>query len=132
MINTNDNYKNKLQVLLQQNFKITPIYKEISEWTDEDGYHMGVYLSINKKAHEFTHNQANTLNDFNNIFTYNCEEKRKQISYLEKINIYNKTIIEDENNDTNSIVIFLTESKHKIKKKAEQSACKEAFNTLNM
>lgn len=130
LINTNDNYKNKLQVLLQQNFKITPIYKEISEWTEEEGYHMGVYLSINKKAHQFTHEESYNLEQFNKIFN-NSFQETTETSYLEKINMYNKSIIENENSTSNSIVIFLTESKHKIKKKAEQSACKEAFNILH-
>ena len=43
MLQTDDNYKNILQVKIQKIFKTTPIYKEISEESDE-GYHMGVYL----------------------------------------------------------------------------------------
>ena len=45
LLQTNDNYKNRLQVVLQKAFKVTPIYMEISEW-DEKGYHMGVFLCI--------------------------------------------------------------------------------------
>ena len=32
LVNNNDNYKNQLQVQLQQAFKVTPIYKEINGW----------------------------------------------------------------------------------------------------
>lgn len=130
LINNDDNFKNLLQVVLQQNFKITPIYKEISEWDEETGYHMGVYLSINKKHHEFIHNDKNvfSLEQFNSKFNdiiSTCEGQ------LDKIKKYYNDVILNEENDTKSLVLFLTESKHKIKKKAEQSACKEAYNILN-
>ena len=130
LINTDNNFKNLLQVILQQNFKITPIYKEISEWDEDTGYHMGVYLSINKKHHEFTHNDSCVYNleQFNKQFH---NTKSNAMSQLEKIkSCYNDIILNEENN-INSLVIFLSESKHKIKKKAEQSACKQAYEILN-
>ena len=42
LLNNDDNFKNKLQIILQKEFKITPYYIEIEK--DLDGYHMGVYL----------------------------------------------------------------------------------------
>ena len=59
LITTNDNYKNLLQVQLQQNFRVTPIYKEINDWDEDEGYHMGVYLSVHYKSHEFKHTDNN-------------------------------------------------------------------------
>ena len=130
LINTDNNFKNLLQVILQQNFKITPIYKEISDWDEDTGYHMGVYLSINKKQHEFTHQDSCVYNleQFNKQFH---NTKSNATSQLEKIKSYYNDIILNEENNTNTLVIFLSESKHKIKKKAEQSACKQAYEILN-
>ena len=104
MLQTDDNYKNILQVKIQKIFKTTPIYKEISEESDE-GYHMGVYLCVGQKHHNLNHDDANQYEDFGsfeNIQSYYEMHKK--------------------------IFIFLGESKHKIKKKAEQSACKMALD----
>ena len=91
---------------------------------------MGVYLAINKKHHEFKHTDKNVFNleqfntKFNNIIS-GCN------SQLDKIKKYYTDVILNEEEKDNDLVIFLTESKHKIKKKAEQSACKEAYHILN-
>jgi len=119
LIQNDDNYKNILQVMLQKTFQITPTYREISEWNEETGYHMGVYLCLNKKKHEFTPND-----DF--------------IEHIEKYINKNKPALEnlknywdtcEKNND--GIVIILGNSKHKIKKKAEQAACKISIKKLS-
>ena len=52
LIQSDDNYKNILQVILQKAFQVTPVYREITDWDDDTGYHMGVYLCLNKKSHE--------------------------------------------------------------------------------
>ena len=39
-------------------------------------------------------------------------------------------ISDSDNNTNDGWVIFLSASKHKIKKKAEQAACKESINKL--
>ena len=44
LIQNDDNYKNILQVMLQKAFQVTPIYREVSGWDENEGYHMGVYL----------------------------------------------------------------------------------------
>jgi len=104
LLQTDDNYKNILQVKIQKIFKTTPIYKEISEESDE-GYHMGVYLCVGQKHHNFIHSDANQFEDYGS---------------LENIKSYYET--------HKRVFIFLGESKHKIKKKAEQSACKMALD----
>ena len=53
LIQSDDNYKNILQVMLQKAFQVTPIYREINDWDEETGYHMGVYLCLRVKAHQF-------------------------------------------------------------------------------
>ena len=139
LINTNDNYKNLLQVQLQQNFKVTPIYKEINNWDEDEGYHMGVYLGINYKSHEFTHDNVIDIDTFLKMHKKDIdysinEQKIKDITLLKKIKMYYEKCISDIEVDSNGglvrFVIFLSDSKHKIKKKAEQTACKFAYESL--
>ena len=107
LLQKDDNYKNILQVKIQKIFKTTPIYKEISEESDE-GYHMGVYLCLGQKHHDLNHVDANLYEDFGS---------------LENIKAYYDM--------HGKIFIFFGESKHKIKKKAEQSACKMALDKFS-
>lgn len=127
LITTNDNYKNLLQVQLQQNFKVTPIYKEINDWDEDEGYHMGVYLSIHYKSHQFTHTGNNVfyIDDF---FIQNTISFDSNKTFIQNLKSHYDQLIENE--QTPSFVIFLADSKHKIKKKAEQSACKTAFEKI--
>jgi len=104
LLQTDDNYKNILQVKIQKMFKTTPVYKEISE-EGEDGYHMGVYLCLGQSHHILTHENANDYEVFGS---------------LENIKSYYDV--------HGKIFIFLAESKHNIKKKAEQSACQDALS----
>ena len=121
LITTNDNYKNLLQVQLQQNFKVTPIYKEFNDWDEDTGYHMGVYLSVYYKAHEFEHHQQYNIDNF---FTKNNITKDPTLPFIENIKNYYESL------DNANFIIFLGESKHKIKKKAEQRACKFAYEKV--
>ncbi len=114
LIQNDDNYKNILQVILQKAFQVTPVYREITEWDDETGYHMGVYLCLNIKKHQFTPQDENI----------------KGIEFWGSFeNLKDAWKYRDEKWD-NGLVIFLSESKHKIKKKAEQAACKMAIDSL--
>ena len=115
LIQTDDNYKNILQVMLQKAFQVTPIYREISDWDEETGYHMGVYLAINVKSHEFTPSDSSILK---------IELFKNNKKPLENI----KDLLVE--NPEKKLVVFLAEDKHKIKKKAEQSACKMAIDKL--
>ncbi len=108
LLQNDDNYKNILQVLIQKEFKITPVYVEISPHDDDEGYHMGVYLCLGQDAHGLSHSQSvpfSKFKSFDNIQEY-LEERGK-------------------------IYVFLGESKHKIKKKAEQAACKMGVDQIN-
>ena len=106
--------------MLQKAFQITPIYREISEWDEETGYHMGVYLCLNKKKHEFTPNDE---------FIEPIEKYiNKNNPALENLKNYWDTC---EKNDNIGLVIILGDSKHKIKKKAEQAACKISIEKLS-
>ena len=116
LIKNDDNYKNILQVMLQKAFQVTPVYREVSEWDEELGYHMGVYLCINIKSHEFEPTDDCVLK---------IEFFKNNTKPLDNI----KELLID--NPEKKMVIFLSEDKHKIKKKAEQSACKMAIDKLN-
>jgi ribonuclease-3 len=105
LILCDDNYKNILQVKLQKEFKTTPDYLEISSL---DFYHMGVYLCIGQPIWKTTIKQALPFSQFGSF---------------EAIQEYIKK--------HSSILIFLGEGKHKIKKKAEQLACEQALKLLD-
>ena len=94
LIKINDNYKNRLQVVLQKSFKVTPIYMEIGEWDEDNGYHMGVFLCIGQHSHGLTKADSLSLKDLGNC--------------LEDIVIYMA-------NGNDKIWLFLGDSKHKIK-----------------
>ena len=106
LINTDDNYKNQLQVIIQKEFKITPEYLEISH-EQEFGYEMGVYICIGQSIHNIDITSAIDFNNFNNFPNIH--------KYLE---------------DTEKVLVFLGKGLHKIKKKAEQIACDEAIKKI--
>jgi len=105
LIENDDNYKNILQVKIQKEFKTTPDYIELSH--DDNGYEMGVFLCLGKPIYDLNYADALPYNYFNNF---------------EKIQEYY--------NEKGFVFVFLAKSQHKIKKKAEQSACQEAINII--
>jgi dsRNA-specific ribonuclease len=108
LIQNDDNYKNILQVKVQKEFKVTPHYLEI-EHDLELGYKMGVYLCLGQAIHNVSHKDAVDISFFKNF---------KAIQDL--VNEYGKAFI------------FMGEGQHKIKRKAEQSACFEALKFLDV
>ena len=113
LLRTDDNYKNRLQVVLQKAFKVTPIYMEISDWDEEEGYHMGVFLCIGQHHHGLTYNDAIQINDLTIVSKKVTENIEHYLSNVE-----------------DKIWLFLGNSKHKIKKKAEQAACKNGLEII--
>jgi len=104
LLKNNENYKRPLQELLQSEFKVTPYPMEISTYTLEKGYHMGIYLCMGQPTHGVTHNQTipyTTFSSFQDIHNYMA--------------LHHK------------IFVFLGEGFHKIKQNAEQIACKQAI-----
>jgi dsRNA-specific ribonuclease len=106
VINNDDNYKNILQVKIQKIFKTTPHYIEIEK--EMDVYKMGVYICVGKEIHECDYNNASHITNYDNLQ-----------DLLNELDI-NKHLF-----------VFLAESSHKIKKKAEQTACDKAIKILN-
>jgi len=105
LLENSDNYKNILQILLQKEFKTTPIYKEIGAYDDEQGYNMGVFICLGEKIYNIKNEDIInfiTIEDIKNIY----EDKKK-------------------------ICVLLGSSQHKIKKKAEQKACELIIKKIN-
>ena len=110
LINNDDNYKNKLQVIIQKEFKITHDYVELKTPKLDDAddndrlYVMGVYICFGQNIHNAKISEASTfdsLGSFKSI--HDCLEKQDKL------------------------LVFLTKAEHKIKKKAEQLACDQAI-----
>ena len=107
LLENDDNYKNILQVLIQKQFKTTPVYKEINSYNENLGYHMGVYICLGQKSHSLNHNDSIPWENFGSFKN-----------------------IETKVDDVGMLYVFLSESKHKIKKKAEQRACQIAIQKI--
>lgn len=106
LIRDDDNYKNILQVKIQKEFKVTPHYLELNV-DQETGYKMGVFICLGQEIHEVSPEDAIHYNKFKSF---------------EKIQKYYETY--------NRAFIYLGESQHKIKRKAEQQACEQIIKML--
>ena len=113
LIINDDNFKNKLQVIIQKEFKLTPDYVELKvpKMDDEDdmekNYIMGVYICFGQNIHNADLNKYKKFEDLKSF---------KSIHTLLETN--------------EKLLIFLTKSEHKIKKKAEQQACDQAIKLI--
>jgi dsRNA-specific ribonuclease len=112
LISNDDNYKNKLQVIIQKEFKLTPDYVEIKTQDEnidisEKTYTMGLYISFGQNIHNSDIYKA--IN-FDTMKTF-------------------KTIHERLENEP-KLLVFITKAEHKIKKKAEQLACEYAIKLI--
>jgi len=108
IVSKDDNYKNKLQVIIQKEFKTTPDYLELSEVSEEYGYNMGVFLCLGQQIHSLSCNDAKDIKNYKSFKDIHEELEGKE-----------------------TIFILLGSSMHKIKKKAEQVACNQAIITLS-
>tara|TARA_Y100000741_G_scaffold206308_1_gene156999 strand:- start:131 stop:1225 length:1095 start_codon:yes stop_codon:yes gene_type:complete len=112
LIANDDNYKNKLQVIIQKEFKLTPDYVEIKDKNDNielenKTYIMGLYISFGQNIHNADMNSAI---EFKNIKTFKAIHKLL------------------ENNP--KLLVYISKAEHKIKKKSEQLACEYAIKLI--
>ncbi len=107
IVSKDDNYKNKLQVIIQKEFKTTPDYLELSEVSEETGYNMGVFLCLGQSVHSLSCSDASSIKNYDSFKDIHQELESK-----------------------GKLFILLGSSMHKIKKKAEQMACMEAILVL--
>lgn len=103
LIKIDDNYKNILQVKVQKEFKTTPVYLEILREGDQ-GYTMGVYICIGQSVHSLSAANAEPFKTYGSFQT-----------------------IQEELSMNKPIFVCLGTGRHRVKKKAEQSACEEAI-----
>ena len=106
LIKNDDNFKNKLQVIIQKEFKITPEYIEIN-YDQDQGFEMGVYLCLGQEIYEVTQEDAVPFSEYGSF--------EKILEVNEKLG---------------KVFVFFGEGTHKIKKKAEQLACELALSSL--
>jgi len=104
LVQTDDNYKKILQNQIQKEFKITPTYKEMETYDAETGYAMGVYLCIGQPAHSVTHAHSVSVALNPSLATFDGIREYIRVN--------------------GSIFLFMGGSRHKIKRKAEQTACR--------
>jgi dsRNA-specific ribonuclease len=101
LINTDDNYKNILQVRIQKEFKVTPEYVELHH--SEAGYRMGVFLCLGRPIAKFNVKQHavpyETFGSFEAIQAHVAAHQHA--------------------------LVQLGIGVHKIKKKSEQLACED-------
>ena len=113
LIKNDDNYKNKLQVIIQKEFKITPEYVELKvpdlESETDKNYEMGVYICFGQNIHN---TDIKKSIEFDSLKTFQSIHK----------------LLESNNKQ----LIFLTKAEHKIKKKAEQLACENAIKLIEL
>jgi len=107
LIKTDDNYKNKFQVLVQKEFKTTPNYIELGHNMDT-GYEMGVFICLGQEIHEVTVANATPYTEIGSF-----------VKIQELLATNSKQFI------------FMGKGLHKIKKKAEQIACEEALKLIS-
>lgn len=107
LIQNDDNYKNILQVKIQKEFKVTPHYLEIEHDADF-GYKMGVYLCLGQQIYNTNITQSVHVSKFKSF-----------------------EAIHEHMNSNGKILLFMGEGQHKIKRKAEQTACSEALKYVN-
>ena len=106
LITTDDNYKNILQVKLQKAFKTTPDYVEVSH-TKDKGYEMAVYVALGKP-----------------IYRWDLDSATEYASYA------GLDAIQREYSKKGEVLVHLSQSCHRIKKKAEQHACLLALRLI--
>jgi dsRNA-specific ribonuclease len=109
LIQNDDNYKNILQVKIQKEFKVTPHYLEL-EYDVDHGYKMGVYLCLGQPIYQVKSDDAVTIDTMKTF----------------------AAIQEYRANHGDKIFLFLGGAQHKIKRKAEQMACKEALDKIEL
>ena len=111
LIGNDDNFKNKLQVIIQKEFKLTPDYLEINKDTNCDIndkiYNMGLYISFGQNIHNASIEQA---------INFNTIKSFEKIHSMLEVNP--------------KLLIFIVSAEHKIKKKAEQLACEKAIGII--
>jgi len=106
LVRSDDNYKNILQVMIQKEFKVTPTYIQVG-CSEDAGFQMMVTLYIGDVYTELKATDAKRLSSYSSY-----EDMHQEVAA------------------TGRVLVALGSSVHKIKKKAEQEACRLAIEDL--
>lgn len=109
IIHVKDNYKNILQVHIQKMFKVTPMYVTLNKCSTE--YDMGVVLLVNDNAHTVTESHS----------LYERAVPFDQYGSWD--------IVRSQLTQSGKLCVALGRAKHRIKKHAEQLACKATIDS---
>jgi len=117
IIETNENYKNQLQVMVQKEFKTVPQYVELPfvSLGDELGFRMGVFLCLGQPIHAVSVSKALPLSQL--------IQKDKSIW---------ASVHDHAAQHGGKALVLLGEGQHRIKKNAEQNACYSALQLLTV
>jgi dsRNA-specific ribonuclease len=123
LVQTNTNYKNSLQVMIQQEFKVTPLYLQLG-YNIDTGFHMGVFLCIGYPSHVAETLVALNIGQFKSVHDIHAMARIFATDHPE--------LIKQKKGLNNNELIFvkLGMGIHKIKRNAEQNACHEAIKIL--
>jgi len=126
LIQSDHNYKNILQVIIQKEFKLTPQYLEISKYDKETGYNMGVYLCMSNHKHQplslSSVKGSDNARDIQKYLAGDEVEPSKFHSFKDIHEYYAKH---------QRIFLLLGEGTHTTKKEAEQIACENAISYIS-
>jgi len=132
LIQTDNNYKNILQVILQKEFKVTPQYLEIKNKKKDDLdntstniFHMGVYLCLCSNIKSSPLTLESNHSSARDIQTYLAGEEldKSMFKSLKEIHEYYEK--------HNKLFLMLGDGIHNTKKEAEQIACEKAIQFIN-
>ena len=106
LVRNDDNYKNILQVMVQKEFKVTPTYLE-SSFSEEAGFAMHVCLYVGTAPHTLVASRAEPLTAYGDFAS-----------------------VQRALGGRGTVFVELGRASHRIKKKAEQEACRLAIVAL--
>ena len=129
ILRKDDNYKNILQVRIQQSFSATPIYRILDK--DDGVFKMGVYLCLGQEPHALLSDEAEDVVKYGSLEKI-IEKFKQDDEILEALpDVVTFTPQEWNMKKWKPAWIFLGIGEHRVKKKAEQLACYSALNKLN-
>jgi dsRNA-specific ribonuclease len=103
------NYKNKIQIWVQKEFKVVPTYRIMEDYNRADGYHMGLYICIRcPEEIPFRTLRKHSISNFQSL---------NDIHFYLKRNSY--------------VCILVTSCIHKSKPDAEQGVANKAYQILS-
>lgn len=136
LIESNDNYKNNFQVILQKEFKYTPTYVILNyqDYNQDESINMDKYINPDK-YNVLQSNNTLILNNY--IMGVYLIIGYMSVSYreIESSLVYGKDIasfadIHSYIETNGRLLLFFAKGSHKTKKKAEQIACENAIKLI--